>query len=673
MEKEPQNVSQILSRNISGFHQYCLDGTPCLTYVSRNLCSMLALTREELLEGKGDGYLEQVHPADRQRYGNFLKKLSEKEQTGTIRYRLLKRGGSILHVSDTLVSYRWDGRMLGDSVLTDITDLKMENQNLRFLSETMPWGFLTYTCEPQPRVTYINDWMLKFLHIPENPEGEFDVLELYRQNIYLMIPMEERQRFSGYLDGVYRSGAPIAGEMTVLRCDGTKGRLFGWVAKCVNAQGTEEFQSMCMDITQQHRNRKEKETGRYLRALTGVYDKIFEYDLSRGTVTCLYGQNSPTFRWVENIPMQMEEATEKWILSTVQEEDRAQVRQFFADFIRQKFAQVEKPPVIRYRALSSGGMLKTYTGLFITMDSSVSLFCCKNVPESEEESLRSENTSLKSMNENMQKLVMQFTDGIAAFEVVGDVVTPLYASDNVCDFFGFSREEWLSVMKKRTPIQSFVSRSRASYRDFAELLERGESEFTYVDLGSGRNRCIKAICSPKMPEGSGSRYVMLYNLEDGVRGGQEHAHVRIRTFGYFDVFVDGRPIAFRNEKSKELFALLTDRRGGFVTSEEAISFLWEEEPANAVTLARYRKVALRLKNILEEYGISHIVESVNGKRRLVTDSVTCDLYDYLSGKEEYRCLFKGSYLSNYSWGENTLAELTGAHLYGTGGEREMQI
>ena len=156
---------------------------------------------------------------------------------------------------------------------------------------------------------------------------------------------------------------------------------------------------------------------------------------------------------------------------------------------------------------------------------------------------------------------------------------------------------------------------------------------------------------------------MLYNIDDGIKSVQENVNVKIRTFGYFDVFVDDKPIAFRNEKSKELFALLVDRRGGFVSSEEAIGFLWEDEPANAVTLARYRKVALRLKNILEEYGISEIVESVNGKRRLVTDRVQCDLYDYLSGQEEFGQLFKGSYLSNYSWGENTLAELMGEHLY----------
>ena len=96
-----------------------------------------------------------------------------------------------------------------------------------------------------------------------------------------------------------------------------------------------------------------------------------------------------------------------------------------------------------------------------------------------------------------------------------------------------------------------------------------------------------------------------------------------------------------------------------MSSEEAIGFLWEDEPVNPVTLARYRKVALRLKNILEEYGISEILESVDGKRRIVPDKVQCDLYDYFAGKAD---LFKGSYLSNYSWGETTLAELSGQYL-----------
>ena len=42
------------------------------------------------------------------------------------------------------------------------------------------------------------------------------------------------------------------------------------------------------------------------------------------------------------------------------------------------------------------------------------------------------------------------------------------------------------------------------------------------------------------------------------------------------------------------------------------------------------------------------------------EKVDCDLYNYLSGREEYSQLFKGSYLTNYSWGENTLGELIGS-------------
>ncbi|MDE6714703.1 MAG: two-component system response regulator, partial [Lachnospiraceae bacterium] len=61
--------------------------------------------------------------------------------------------------------------------------------------------------------------------------------------------------------------------------------------------------------------------------------------------------------------------------------------------------------------------------------------------------------------------------------------------------------------------------------------------------------------------------------------------------------------------------------------------------------------------ILEEYDISDIIEVSDGKRRLIVEKAGCDLYDYLSGKEEYATLFKGSYLMNYSWGEVTLGEL----------------
>lgn len=661
------NMNDILSLGISGFHQYVLTDPVHIGYASKNLCDMLGITEDELLSETEDKYALMVHPADRETYSEFINNMKQKEQTVKAEYRLIKKSGEVIYVCDTVtVKKDSDGILSGYSVLTDITEIKKKNDNLQFLNETIPCGFLKYTCEKQPKVTYINRQMMEFLRFPEAKEGELDYLELFKANIFLMIPMEERRRFSLYLNRVYSAGTPLAGEMTILRCDGTRAYMFGWVTKCVNEQGVEEFQSVCIDITERHQAKKANETRRYLKALTDVYDKIFEYDLGANTVKCLYSSNSPMFKWLENIPMQMEDATEKWISGTVVDEDRDRLRSFFKDFCQKKLYKPDaRPPRITYRAQSSSGDIKTYGGIFLKIDNSVSLYCCRSVQDDKEaDYLRNENVSLK---ENMHELVMRFTDGVAAFEVKDGYVTPLYASDNVCEFFGFTKEEWLPLMKKSTPIKDFVARSDAAYEEIVELLKNGEAEFTYFDLKSETERRIKAICSHKSPSSSSPRYIMLYNVEDtGTEKGlsfPENRTVSIRTFGYFDVFVGDKAVAFRNKKSKELFALLVDRRGGFVSSEEAISFLWEDELVNSVTLARYRKVALRLKNILEEYGISDVMETVDGKRRIVTEKVRCDLYDYLSGKEEYAQLFKGNYLTNYSWGENTLAELTGNILY----------
>lgn len=655
------NMEEILSENICGFHQYVFTMPLQLNYVSRNLCEMLGYSLE-VFSGSNDFYSHLVHPADSERYFAFLQDMARKEGTESVVYRLKKAGGSYLFVKDTMTSKKnAEGIMCGSSVLSDVTDLKSENDNLQFLNETIPCGFMKYTCEKHPKVTYINQQMKEIFRFPDIKEGELDYFELYKNDIFLMIPMEERRRFSLYLNRVYSAGTPIAGEMTLLRCDGTRAHIFGWVTKCVNEQGVEEFQSVCMDVTERHHMQKSAETKRYLKALTDVYDRIFEFNIALNTVKCLYSKDSGTFRPYENIAMQIEDATEKWIMNSVEIGDRDKIRSFFRDFCQKKlYTSDAKPPQVSYSARSSDGEIKQYSGIFIKIDESVSFYCCRCIPKQKDtEALLSENVQLK---EDMKELVKRFTDGIAAFEITSDgLVKPLYASENVCEFFGYTQEEWLPLMEKSTPWENFVAYSEASYEEFAELLRKGEAEFTYYDIHTEEEKRIKAICSHKEADGSVPRYVMLYPIEKAAdretKSLSDNRTVTVRTFGYFDVFVGDKPIAFRNKKSKELFALLVDRRGGFVTSEEAISFLWEDEPVTAVVMARYRKVALRLKNILEEYGIAEVIETVDGKRRIIPEKVQCDLFDYFAGKTENAQQFKGSYLSNYSWGENTLGEL----------------
>lgn len=136
-------------------------------------------------------------------------------------------------------------------------------------------------------------------------------------------------------------------------------------------------------------------------------------------------------------------------------------------------------------------------------------------------------------------------------------------------------------------------------------------------------------------------------------------HIFVRTFGFFDVFVGGVPIYFRGSRSKELLAMLVDRRGGFLDAEEAISRLWENEPADRTTYARYRKVAMRLKQSLEAAGIGDIVEYRNGRRRVLPEKFSCDYYRFLERGGDQG--FTGTYMSNYSWSEVTLAEIEQKH------------
>lgn len=657
------NTEEILNSRIPGLHIYDLKEPFHIVYVSRSLVEITGYPEEELISEKDDLYLSVVHPSDRDNYRDFLKQAAKAaDRSSSSEYRIVRKTGETVYVRDTMSVFMSDeGILTGVSVLTDITQQKIRDEEVRFLKESVNFGLMKYTCEKQPRITYINKTMTDILRFPVTKDGEADCYDMYMSNIYLMIPMEERRRFAKHLENIFSSEEPLAGDMSLLRCDGSRAHVFGWITKVINDKGVPEFQSVCMDISERYTSKKARETQRYLKALSDVYDKIFEFNIDANTVRCLHCEDTSSFKQFEGIAVQMGDAVDRWIINNVTDEDQKKVREFFRSFTSgNNYSKDSKPPQISYSAKSSTGEIKKYSGIFINNDDSVYYYCSRLIQDQNvNEKLHTENMQLK---ENMTELFTRFTDGLAAFEITSDgMVRPLYASENVYEFFGFSKEEWMPLTEKYTPIEQFITNGELSLNDVEELLRNGEAEFSYFDYSTRSEKKIRAICSNRENGSFSSRYIMLYSsdtakpeVHDSLL---ENRNIYIRTFGYFDVFINDRPIVFRYRKSKELLALMIDRKGGFVSSDEAISFLWEDEPVSTLTLSRYRKVALRLKNTLEEYGISEIIESVDGKRRIKPELIHCDLYDYLSGKDEYRHLFKGSYLTNYSWAEMTLGEL----------------
>ena len=410
------------------------------------------------------------------------------------------------------------------------------------ISSAVPCGTVEFECEENLKITGISDSMLGMLKYSKVSE---DALEICRQNIYMIIAPQDRTRFASIVSDAAVKPQNGPQKIDLVCFDGNTVSCLFWLEKV-----DKRFRATFIEVSSWLKKERIEETEKYVKILSEIYSDIFEFDYTSRTVKAVYSKRSAMLRWIKDVPMQMEEATKKWILHKVPAEDIEKLRKFWAEDPSHRISSEPKTGnenslhnssaavkphksarndrlQIHYHVMSSDGTVWRYLGVFIPGGGNTWLFCCRKDPE-------------------------------------------------------------------------------------------------YIEAAS------EPYNGPK---------------------------VKIRTFGYFDVFIGDTPVAFRNEKSKELLALLVDRKGGYVTADEAISFLWEDSPADALTLSRYRKVALRLKRTLEEYGISEIIESVNGKRRIVTDRVQCDLYDYLTGKEEFAGLFKGSYLTNYSWAENTLAEL----------------
>lgn len=140
-------------------------------------------------------------------------------------------------------------------------------------------------------------------------------------------------------------------------------------------------------------------------------------------------------------------------------------------------------------------------------------------------------------------------------------------------------------------------------------------------------------------------------------------NIFIKTFGHFDVFVDNKPIMFHSGKAKELLALLVDRQGGTVTTEQIIAALWEDRPNDESTQSLCSKVTKTLQKELAAYHAEDILISERGVKRVDVEKFSCDLYDFITGKLEGKRRFMGEYLVDYSWAEDRMAMLLRNHKF----------
>ena len=137
---------------------------------------------------------------------------------------------------------------------------------------------------------------------------------------------------------------------------------------------------------------------------------------------------------------------------------------------------------------------------------------------------------------------------------------------------------------------------------------------------------------------------------DNIKGiRQKQKPLTVKCFGNFEVYARGEKLTFKRSKTKELFAFLVDRNGAGVTVAEIGVALWEnnEEQKNQNYI---HQLFRDLRQALEAVGVEEIFQRNNYFYSINSEKLDCDYYEYLkSCKPEFR----GEYMSQYSWAEET--------------------
>ncbi|MBQ6163925.1 MAG: response regulator [Clostridia bacterium] len=129
------------------------------------------------------------------------------------------------------------------------------------------------------------------------------------------------------------------------------------------------------------------------------------------------------------------------------------------------------------------------------------------------------------------------------------------------------------------------------------------------------------------------------------------AHIRIKTFGYFDVYVDGRPIRFRLSKAKEILAYLVDQQGAGVTRAELFAAVWEDRLYDRKMQKQVDVYIRSLRETLREYGVPEIMEMEKGVLRVRPETFVCDVYRFFAGDGDAINSYRGEYMSSYAWAD----------------------
>lgn len=135
-----------------------------------------------------------------------------------------------------------------------------------------------------------------------------------------------------------------------------------------------------------------------------------------------------------------------------------------------------------------------------------------------------------------------------------------------------------------------------------------------------------------------------------------YRRIQVKTFGGFDVFVDGKALSFKRSKSKEFLACLVDRQGNSVTLREAANILFEDGQYDISRGKYMQTIYAELHSSLKKANALDMLVKSHNSYAVDPEAFDCDSYRFLKGDPVAINSYRSDYMICYSWAEFSLGK-----------------
>ena len=133
----------------------------------------------------------------------------------------------------------------------------------------------------------------------------------------------------------------------------------------------------------------------------------------------------------------------------------------------------------------------------------------------------------------------------------------------------------------------------------------------------------------------------------------ERKGLYVQCFGNFEAFIDGKPIEFQRNRTKEMFAYLIDRKGAMCDADMIIGNIESNAVADETEKSKIRVYSSDIVSTFANLGIHDILTKSKGLYGVNTKLLDCDYYRFLENDSLAIAQYTGEYMTQYEFARET--------------------